>query len=151
MRNYFTLIFRLFLGCLFVYASLHKFYDPVEFSRIIYGYKILPPWAINPVAIILPGIELIAGVFLLTGFLSRGAALIIASSLVVFICAIGFNLARGHEFDCGCFSLASSKHGAAFDLLLRDIVLLALSLKVFYAKEYLFSLDRLFGTGRRSL
>jgi uncharacterized membrane protein YphA (DoxX/SURF4 family) len=133
---------------LFIYASLHKLQDPVQFAKIIYGYKILPPWAINFAAIILPGVEIISGIFLITGFLSRGAALTIAMSLAVFICALGFNLARGLEFDCGCFSFAKSGPGAAFDLLIRDIVLFAMSLKVLLAHGHTFSMDNLFGLER---
>jgi len=143
-----VLILRLFLGGLFIFASLHKLGDPVSFSRIIYGYKILPPWAINILAIVLPGVELIAGVLLILGFLSRGAALTTTLSLGVFICALGYNLARGLEFDCGCFSFAHSPKGAAVDLLIRDLILLALSLRVLLAKRYACSLDWLFGLER---
>jgi uncharacterized membrane protein YphA (DoxX/SURF4 family) len=126
---------RLFLGGLFVYASIHKLRDPVEFARIVYGYKLLPAGLINIIAIALPGVELVAGVFLITGILARGAALTVTASLAIFIGAIGFNLARGLEFDCGCFSFARSKHGAAFDLLVRDIVLLGMGLRIYHSSK----------------
>jgi uncharacterized membrane protein YphA (DoxX/SURF4 family) len=143
-----VLLIRLFLGGMFIYASLHKLIDPAAFSKIIYGYKILPYWAINILAISLPGVELVAGVLLVLGLFSRGAALTITLSLGVFVCAIGFNLWRGVEFDCGCFSFAHSSKGAAVDLLIRDLVLLALSLRVLFARRYPCSLDWLFGLER---
>jgi uncharacterized membrane protein YphA (DoxX/SURF4 family) len=143
-----VMIIRLFLGGMFIYASLHKLADPAAFSKIIYGYKILPPWAINLLAITLPGVELVSGVLLLLGLFSRGASLTITLSLGVFVCAIGFNLWRGVEFDCGCFSFAHSSRGAAVDLLIRDIVLLILSLRVLFAHRYPCSLDWLFGLER---
>lgn len=118
---------RVLLGGLFIYASIHKLQDPVSFSRIIYGYKILPSWGINALAIALPGVELAAGALLIVGLFRRGAALAVALCLLVFICALAFNLARGLDFDCGCFSFAKSGRGAALDLLLRDLVLLALA------------------------
>lgn len=136
---------RLFLGGLFVYASIHKLQDPVSFSRIVYGYKILPAVAVNSMAIVLPGVELVAGALLVAGLLRRGAALAVSLSLAVFIAAIGFNLARGLDFDCGCFSFAHSKPGAAVDLLFRDIGLLALALWVLLARHCPLCLDRLFG------
>jgi len=140
---------RAFLGCLFIYASVHKLADPVSFSRIIYGYKILPPWAINVFAIVLPGVELVGGVLLLAGLLTRGAALTLTATLVVFILALGFNLARGLDFDCGCFSFARSKPGAALDLLIRDVIFLAISLRVLLAGSHAWALDCLRrGTGR---
>jgi len=117
---------RIFLGCVFIYASIHKLQNPAEFARIIYGYKILPAALINLFAITLPGVELVAGILLVIGVLPSGAALTITASLAVFTVAIGFNLARGLEFDCGCFSFAGSRHGAALDLMLRDVALFAL-------------------------
>lgn len=141
---------RIFLGGLFVYASIHKLQDPVSFSRIVYGYKILPAAAVNLMAIVLPGIELVAGALLVAGLLRRGAALAVTLSLAVFIAALGFNLARGLDFDCGCFSFAHSKPGAALDLLLRDIGLLALSLWVLLSRECPLCLDRLRSPGASS-
>lgn len=139
---------RLFLGGLFIYASIHKLQDPVAFSRIIYGYRILPGPAINLMAIALPGVELVAGALLVAGLLRRGAALTIALSLAVFIIALGFNLARGLDFDCGCLSFARSKPGAALDLLIRDVVFLALALWVLLSRECPLCLDRLLGRGK---
>lgn len=143
-----VLLMRLFLGGLFIYASLHKLGDPAALSKIIYGYKILPPWAINLLAITLPGVELVSGVLLVLGLFSRGAAFIITLSLGVFICAISYNLWRGLEFDCGCFSFAHSSKGAAADLLIRDVIFIALSLRVLLAGRYPCSLDWLLGLER---
>jgi len=140
-----VLVLRLFLGGMFVYASLHKLSDPVAFSKIIYGYKILPAFTINLFAIVLPGIELIAGILLIAGFLCRGSAMVISISLSVFIIALAYNLARGLDFDCGCFSFAHTKHGAAADLLMRDLVFFAMALWVLFARSYACSLDWLFG------
>ncbi len=142
-ERYLALVLRLFLGGLFIYASLHKLQDPVAFSRIIYGYKILPPWTINFFAIVLPGVELVAGFFLVLGLWGRGSALVISLSLSVFILALGFNLARGLEFECGCFSFAHSGRGAVVDLLIRDTILLAMGLKVLFARALPCSLDGL--------
>ncbi|MCX6356452.1 MAG: DoxX family membrane protein [Candidatus Aureabacteria bacterium] len=140
-----VLILRLFLGGLFIYASVHKLQDPVAFSKIIYNYKILPGFLINMSAIVLPGVELVAGIMLIIGFMSRGAALIITASLLVFICAISYNLARGLEFDCGCFSFSRSTKGAAVDLLIRDLIFLAMALRMLCARGFAWSLDWLFG------
>lgn len=143
-----VLLARLFLGGLFVYASFHKLADPVSFSRIIYGYRILPWWAINLMAIVLPGVELVAGALLLAGLLRMGAALAVVLSLAVFICAIAFNLARGLDFDCGCFSFARSGAGAALDLLLRDVVFLCLALWTLLSVKSPLSLDRFLRRGK---
>ncbi|MDD5557007.1 MAG: DoxX family membrane protein [bacterium] len=139
---------RLFLGGLFVYASIHKIQDPQAFARIIYGYRILPAELVNAAAIILPGVELVAGALLIAGLLSRGATLVIAACLAVFIAALAFNIARGLEFDCGCLSFAASRRGAAVDLLIRDILFLAMAARLLAAPRLPCTLDRLLGLDR---
>ncbi len=116
---------KLILGITFVFASYHKIEDPGEFAKIIYGYSIFPDFSINILAIIIPFIELIAGFSLIFNFFPRAALLLINTLLSGFILVIGFNLLKGHEFDCGCFSLSgqASPFSNHF-LLVRDVFLL---------------------------
>jgi uncharacterized membrane protein YphA (DoxX/SURF4 family) len=118
-------IIKLVLGITFIYASWHKIEDPAGFARIIYGYGIFPGSSINLMAMILPFIELVAGFSLIMGVYPRSALLIINTLLAGFILVIGFNLLRGHQFDCGCFSISSQGHAASnIFLLVRDVFLL---------------------------
>ena len=113
---------RLCLGCVFVYASIHKIVDPATFAKIIYGYGLVPGILINGIAIVLPYVELFAGLFLILGIFPRSAAVLAESMLLMFIIAISINLIRGHEFDCGCFSFQAGNHGSGnVELLLRDV------------------------------
>lgn len=126
----FMLISSWCLGFIFIYASLHKITDPAEFAKSVYGYDLFPHGAINLIAIILPFIELVAGLAIITGFYRRAAVLIIVGMLVTFMVVITINLVRGHQFDCGCFS--SSKEvffvlsGSPLATLIRDFFLLLL-------------------------
>ncbi len=118
-------IIKLVLGITFIYASWHKIEDPAGFARIIYGYGIFPGASINLMAMTLPFIELVAGFSLIMGVYPRSALLIINALLAGFILVIGFNLLRGHQFDCGCFSIPSQGHAASnIFLLVRDVFLL---------------------------
>ncbi len=118
------MLFRLILGITFIAASIPKIRDPGQFAQIIYGYYLFPDYIINLSAIILPFIELIAGVSLIVGFYPKSAALAINGLLLIFILAIGINLIRGHQFDCGCFSVTGpDKVASAVWLLIRDIIL----------------------------
>jgi len=118
-------IIKLVLGITFIYASYHKIADPAGFARILYGYAIFPDFSINFLAITIPFLELIAGFSLIFGLLSRSALLIINALLMGFIFLIGFNLLRGHEFDCGCFVFSShDKILSNVFLLIRDILFL---------------------------
>jgi len=118
-------VIKLILGITFIYASYHKIADPAGFAKILYGYAVFPDFCINILAIIIPFIELTAGFSLVFGMFPRSALLIINALLSGFILVIGFNLLRGHEFNCGCFSF-SSQTGTIFNIysLIRNILLL---------------------------
>ena len=127
-----TLMLRLGLGGTFVWAAWHKIASPEAFAVILYGYGIFPGFLINILALWVPFIELLSGFCLITGgyraFSKEAGLLVINLLLICFILIIGFNLIRGHEFDCGCFSFESEPAGglktAAVRLLIRDMVLL---------------------------
>ena len=118
-------IIRLVLGMTFIGASYHKIADPAGFAKILYGYAVFPNISINVLAITIPFIELVAGFSLVLGLLPRSALMIINALLFLFILVIGFNLLRGHQFDCGCFSFSHQSHTASnISLLIRDVLLL---------------------------
>ena len=133
-------IVRIALGAVFVYSAWPKIVDPPAFAQMIWNYRILPGWAVNPVALALPWLELLCGVALIAGCLRRGAALITGTMLVVFMGAISADLARGIAIDCGCFSVAAGNRtadelfrGMKLDLL-RDAGLLLLALQALFSR-----------------
>jgi putative oxidoreductase len=130
-------ICRLILGGLFIYAGIPKVADPHGFAKIIANYHLLPDILVSLPAIILPWLEIITGFFLVVGIFKRTSAIVLSSLLVVFICAIGFNLIRGLNFDCGCFSTIATKTGSnPVGLLIRDFFTLIPGLIIiFFYKE----------------
>ena len=62
------LIFRFILGVVFIYASYEKILDPIEFSKNIHNYHATQIFIENIVALVLPWMELIIGLFLIFGF-----------------------------------------------------------------------------------
>lgn len=129
---------RLILGVTFIYASYHKILAPAEFAKLVYGYDLFPHNTINLIAIIIPFIELMSGIALITGTFPRSVSLIIMGMLIVFIIVISINIIRGHEFDCGCFSLATNQNAnSAFYILGRNFILLIMGICIF-----LYGLDR---------
>ncbi|GAB6094629.1 DoxX family membrane protein [Desulfatiferula olefinivorans] len=120
---------RWILGGVFVYASIHKITDPGSFARIIYGYQLVPGVLINALAIVMPYVEFYGGVCLVLGVFPRAAAVLIEGLLAVFIAAIAVNLVRGHEFDCGCFSVNTGSNTLSnIELLARDLLLFLVGL-----------------------
>ena len=124
---------RWVLGVSFMFASYHKIVDPESFARAIYSYDLFPEFTINVMAAILPYLELISGLALILGAYYRGAAALIGWMLIAFIISVSINLIRGHEFDCGCFSVGKSSLEEFVELyLLRDAVLWCFALYVLF-------------------
>lgn len=131
-NKYFLLALRLIVGGVFVYASLDKLFNQEEFSRAIYNYKFLPEVFINIFAIVVPYIELVAGLLLIFGVFKRGSSLLITVLLIIFLIALVQAYARGLDISCGCFSLETV--GQKSDILLRiieDILLLIASIIIY--------------------
>ncbi len=115
---------RLVLGGIFIYAGLAKIAHPHEFAKIIANYAILPDFLVTLPALVLPWLELIAGIFLLIGFWARSSALLLSLLLLVFMAALGFNALRGINVSCGCFSTSASDTENAYVLVFRDLLIL---------------------------
>ena len=101
-------VVRLILGGVFIYASVDKILHPASFAEAVYNYKILPDALINLTAIILPWLELLLGIFLVSGVCLPGAVFLINILLVTFFVALIFNLARGLDIHCGCFTTSQA-------------------------------------------
>lgn len=118
------------LGLIFVVAALPKLIDPPGFAHMIYNYRLLPGSVVNPVALILPWLELLTGIALILGIWRRTAAIFVGAMLLAFILGIGVNLARDNPVNCGCFDLASADKprevllGEMRTVLLRDVGML---------------------------
>jgi uncharacterized membrane protein YphA (DoxX/SURF4 family) len=135
-NSWIELAARWILGLTFIYASYHKILAPADFAKIVYGYALFPHAAINLIAIILPFIELVAGLALILGIYPRSAVLIINAMLVAFIIVLSINLIRGHEFDCGCFSVKKAGFLSSTEpMLIRDIIYLILGMQVFFFRR----------------
>jgi len=125
------LIARLIVGGVLLYAGYMKAVGPLaEFAGSIEGYKILPPAMITPLSQVIPWIEMWVGLFILTGYYTRLAAGAATFMFLTFIGALGSALFRHLNLhSCGCFGYDSLSPRYT---ILGDIVLLALSLKLFF-------------------
>jgi hypothetical protein len=83
---------------------------------------------------VLPWLELLLGLCLLAGIWLPGAVLAVNGLLVVFLAAFIFNMARGLDVNCGCFSTGSGAPAmSAGWYLLRDFGFFAVGTFLFYA------------------
>jgi uncharacterized membrane protein YphA (DoxX/SURF4 family) len=130
-NKHFQLITRMILGAVFMYASFDKLANAQAFADVISNYKMLPVQLVNPLAIFLPWVELITGLFLITGKWVKGSLLIYTTLLVIFIIALAQALLRGLDISCGCFSVKPSSTSEVWLRLIEDIVLLFVSVYLY--------------------
>ncbi len=137
-NKYITLIFRVILGVVFIWASIDKIVHIDLFAKAIYNYHVAPGWLVNIMAIFMPWVELFAGVCLVLGFWPRGAATLIGAMLVMFIVALTIVYVRGVDINCGCFSVSDRAKGSATGLIWRDILLLLMTIQIlFFGRDFL--------------
>ena len=111
-NKYFLLLCRIVIGFIFLYAGMEKISDPSGFASSINNYKLLPFPLVNIAALILPWIEVTAGILLIFGIRVKENAFIISGLLGIFTIAIIISLLRGLNIDCGCFgTLSGTKIG----------------------------------------
>lgn len=123
---------RLYLGGVFVYASLHKLAFPASFALDIATYDILPLQLVNLLAIVLPYLELATGALLIAGLRSRAATLWIIAMMLVFIAALSLAMSKGLQMSCGCFaSPTMAAETIGWPTLARDLAWLSLALYIF--------------------
>lgn len=134
-----TIRVQLALGAIFIAAALPKIIDPPSFAHMIYNYRLVPGALVNASALLLPWIELLAGLALIIGVWRRTAASIIGVLLVMFIVAIGINIARDNAVNCGCFDVASTNKtqqelmSEMWWVVIRDIGMLLMVAQLLYA------------------
>ena len=101
-------ITRITIGLLFIVAALGKIGDLPWFAQELHNYRMTPAWAENGMAMVMPWIELMAGLALVLGLRARAGAAIALGMMLVFTIAVAVAWARGLDFRCGCFGKAGA-------------------------------------------
>ena len=106
------LVLRLVLAAVFIYAAVHKIGRPLAFADEIHTYGVVdygPPLYL--MAVVLPWLELLCGLSLVTGVFIRGSALVLLGLNAMFLAVIAKKTAGFMHigtpfmkvyFDCGC-------------------------------------------------
>ena len=121
---------RLVTGGVWLVAGAIKLPDPYESVSAVRAYEVLPESLVPFVGHLLPVLEVVVGLLLVTGLLTRYAALLSAVLFGVFVIGIVSVWARGIEIDCGCFGGGGAEEGASAKYPLeiaRDLALMAAS------------------------
>lgn len=116
---------RIGLGGMFIAASIYKISNPLEFAMVIAQYQLLPQFAINLFALILPMTELFVGTALIFTKYTRENSIVISLMFISFMIALANALHLDLGIVCGCFSFeeAPSKSEAKISII-RDSILM---------------------------
>lgn len=140
-NEYVVLALRLLLGLTFLFASIDKIADPSSFAKAIANYKLISDSLSLVVATVLPWIELLCALAVLTGLYSRGGSLLLFLLLTVFTLSVITGLIRGLDISCGCFTLDPDVSKIGWQKVLENIGLILTSLVLFYSKPGKFVLN----------
>lgn len=133
-NRYLVLTFRIILAGIFLLSSFGKMVDIERYSvDAVYNFGILPMILARPFGLVMPFIELLCGLGLLLGVLTRLSALGSGLMSLSFFVAKAIVLSQGRSIECGCF-------GAVVDTLasvtiFMDIPMLFFSLIVMLASS----------------
>lgn len=114
LRRAVTLAVRLALGAVFIYASQDKLAGSQLFVDAVDNYRLLPRPLLYPFAVILPWVQFLTGVCLVTGAFVPGAALLSAGMYAMFLLAMASAIVRGLDISCGCFNLEAQGQKVAW-------------------------------------
>lgn len=118
------LLARLGLGGVLLYAGYLKAFTPDKSMMAVRAYEILPIWLANVMGIVLPWLEMGAGLLLILGIAVRYVSIFGSGLMVAFIIAISQAWARGLSIDCGCFGdggAVDPSETKYLETILRDI------------------------------
>ncbi len=103
-NRYLALVCRLLLAAVFLLSASGKLVDIEAYSvDVVYDFGILPMWAARPFGLVMPFIELLCGLGMLGGVLTRLSAFGLSLMNLAFFIAKGSLLLQGRDIDCGCF------------------------------------------------
>lgn len=140
------LLCRLILGGVFLAAGIPKAMNIAETQQATRAYQILPYELAGAWGMVMPFVEIVVGVLLILGLMTRLAAVVGTLLMIAFIIGIISVWVRGIKIDCGCFGGGGAVKDPKYALkLLRDSPLAVAGLWLVARPFSKFSLDeRLF-------
>lgn len=105
MKYWLGTVARLVVGVVVFWAGAVKITGPAASAASVHAYQLsfIPSGLQDNIGYLLPPLELVVGLALILGVMTRGAAIVSAVLMVLYVAAIASVWARGITIDCGCF------------------------------------------------
>lgn len=132
LLKYVNKLLMLLLAAIFIYAGVSKIFNPAGFAEDIDNYRILPYLLVTVLAIILPWMEIISSLFLISGKCKDGALFILLGLSFIFLIAISSALIRSLDISCGCFSASNEATRIGVLKLVENILLLGTTAYLYF-------------------
>lgn len=141
---YLGLLGRLVVGGVWVYAGALKVGDPAASVGAVRSYQLLSPGVAEVVGRTLPSLEIVLGLALILGLLTRISGALSGLLQIAFVIGIVSVWSRGIAIDCGCFGDGGPDPDAFSKYpweIARDLGLLAVSAFLVLKPRTAFGLD----------
>ncbi len=145
--DYVGLAARLVLAAVFIgFGWVKAAESPAAMRVAVEAYHLVPPALVDPVAAVLPYLEIATGLLLLLGVATRIGAALCTVMMLGFLFGLGWVVAKGYNIDCGCSGGGGAV--AAGDTryteeILRDVGLLVLAVYLLVRPRTALSIDGL--------
>ena len=96
-------VLRVMLGGLLLAAGALKIGHATELAAAMAGFRLLPGAAVGPLALALPFFEIVLGLYLVLGLLTRVVAAVAPGQFLVYAAAVASAVVRHIPANCGCF------------------------------------------------
>ncbi|KRF17679.1 DoxX family protein [Nocardioides sp. Soil797] len=146
MVAWFALGARLLVGVVWIVAGALKLPDPAASVRAVRAYDLLPESVVPVTGHVLPVVEIVIGLALVLGLMTRLMAVVSGLLFVAFIIGIASAWARGMQIECGCFGGGGYSTDATGDYpweIARDTGLLLVSGFLVWCRRSRLALDNL--------
>ncbi|MFI7442021.1 MauE/DoxX family redox-associated membrane protein [Nonomuraea indica] len=113
---------RLVLGGVLIVSGGLKVTKPWDSVVAVKAYRLLPEDIATAVGYVLPMLEIVVGVLLVVGLLTRVAGAVATLLMFAFVFGIAWAWANGLRIDCGCFGGGGELAAGQEPTYLLDIV-----------------------------
>jgi len=148
--KWFFYALRLVLAAVFLYAGLIKASASAQFAVSLAPFTILPEALIDPVATLLPWIEITAALLIICHPTKKIGAAVIILLCLLFCAVIGWALSQDIIVSCACFGRDETPSSSKMQLTIVRNVFLTLAAAAVLFEDRLRPLSRTPDTARKT-